>query len=417
VLSRLHNIQVFVPYMGGYNAGITSDANLNVVVVHHGIHDLLYASLHQVVGFATETTEQRAIGIRRLRGAPDDLAACLKALRSIRDMACGRQLRALALDFTLSTEQMHLLHLLLRGAVDFILFHEFAHVIGMMFENPHFTELACDEFAARVIVGTGDEARVCGMVAALHLTQGLLHFERRGHRSTTHPAISTRIKHIAVILDEKNANLSNAFDALLDAPTRLMEEEVFQVETTEIVRRELIRALETATDLGLDADDAVRIGAAISDAAITLPDIFEDALVSIQVRGEERFRVIRFDIAAALSAAASAAGGVISGGGGWAIGAAVLACITALNGVARPLSPTEGVVLLVLHESPSRSATRDEIAAAVARQTRGVPGSDPAALPAALQSLQALGCIRESNATFTLADRVLVWYRNRTPSL
>jgi hypothetical protein len=418
VTAQLDRLEIFAPMAGGFNAAVQTADDHHLIVLQRGIHDLLSEVMKLIVRHCVQFVDDGhtpRYAVRSLRDYPDVFARALERVNGLIKLARG-EIHAHEVEIgDLSHEQTELALRLLAGGLAFVYLHEFAHVLIERRAMPAHTEDACDEFAARLIIASGDPAYVCGMCIAVELLESIAMMDDAGGWTATHPPIANRAKHIQLLIEEKKADLDPAFDALLDITSRVTEEQFFRTETSNALREYLEVAL-AGVDLPCDVDIRRCIATAISTSAIGLPKIEEDAIVSLQFDGKQRFRVVRYDLHAAIAAAASATGGLVGATNRWVIGAAVVAALASLKSLTRELSATEGAVLYALYLRHSEPVSRSVLESDVEHI---LPGRvDRAEFSSAVQSLLGIGTVREAGSAYRLAEYVLVrmpWPPSLTP--
>ena len=273
VVAALHRVQVVAPLTGGIEAYATVNAAAPLVGIGYGVSSLVLRASHLIVAYGMRETSPGVSNPRSLRDDPEEYSRAVEELESlIRWSELGsHESRA----STVAPPHYHgIVFPVAAHALSFFVFHELGHLL-VAGETPYEEELACDEFAASIL-GTSDDDRCwlgVGMAAQL-LTIVL----RRSHtewRSAEYPGASYRFSNILSAMQRAGARIQPPVDYLLDIPTRVYEQEVFETDTRRLVFFSYAAALLARWNERVETSSALQMALAVLDYAVRLPSVVE----------------------------------------------------------------------------------------------------------------------------------------------
>ena len=397
VVAALHRVQVVAPFTGGIDAYSEVDPDFEpdpappLVTICYGLSTLVFHASHLIVAHGMRETSPGRSNPRSLRESPDEYARAVAELQSLIQWCESGALEPRS-STTAADHYGPIVYPVAAHALSFFVFHELGHLL-VATGSPNEEELACDEFAA-AILGSSDDDR-CWLGAAMtgQLLSIVLRMSHTEWRSAEYPGASYRYSRIVEAMKREGAWLRPPVDYLLDIPSRVYEQEVFDTDTRRLVFFSYAAALLTRWGERVPPSSVLEAALAVLDYATSLPGVLDHPqLTCWNNESGQRAYVLTLEPYRALMVA----GWILSGRAPQWEQLAAEAAVMLITTVNHDPPPTDGAagLFLALGRHDARAGKRDR---------------------ASFDYLARIGAIEPARSGFPRSTGVSVFYHSQSP--
>lgn len=278
VVSALQRVQVVAPLSLGFEAYSSGNGATPTVVMGYGISKLMWQASYLIVAHGMRETSPGISNPRNLREHPAEYQRAVEELESvIRSAESGMH----SVDPVTKAAGHYdpLIRTISGHALSFFMFHELGHLL-VASKSRSEEELACDEFAAGILGSSDDDRCWLGAAMASQLLSIVLRMSHTEWRSADYPGASYRASRIARTMELAGARIEGPVDYLLDVPSRVYEQEVFETDTRRLIFFSYAPALVTRWGTGVESATVLQLALVVLDYATRLPPIEEHPQVT-----------------------------------------------------------------------------------------------------------------------------------------
>lgn len=272
VVAALQRVQVVAPLSRGFEAYSAGGAT-PMVVMGYGTSKLMWQASYLIVAHGMRETSPGISSPRSLREHPAEYQRAVEELESvIRSAESG--MHSVDPVTTAAGYYDPLIRAISGHALSFFMFHELGHLL-VASESRSEEELACDEFAAGILGSSDDDRCWLGAAMASQLLSIVLRTSHTEWRSADYPGASYRFSRIVHAMELAGARIEEPVDYLLDVPSRVYEQEVFETDTRRLIFFSYASALATRWRKRVEPATALQLALVVLDYATRLPPVTE----------------------------------------------------------------------------------------------------------------------------------------------
>lgn len=273
VVDAVHRVQVVSPFSVGFEAYSKGNLATPLVIIGYGSSELMFHASHLIVAYGMRETSPGISNPRSLREHPEEYAHAVAELEVL--LRRSESGAAVAEPVTQAADHYGgLVHPIAGHALSFFVLHELGHLL-VKSTTPYDEELACDEFAASILGSSDDDRCWLGVAMGAQLLSIALRKSHAEWRSATYPGASYRLSNVTNAMRRAGAWLQAPVDYLLDIPSRVYEQDVFETDTRRLVFFSYAGALLTRWGKRVEPSTVLQLALAVLDYATRLPPVLE----------------------------------------------------------------------------------------------------------------------------------------------
>ena len=274
VIDAVHRVQVVSPFSVGFEAYSKGNRATPLVVIGYGSSDLMFHASHLIVAYGMQETSPGISNPRSLREHPEEYAQAVAELENLLKRSEAGAAAAASPVTQAADRYGGLVYPIAAHALSFFVLHELGHLL-VKSESPYHEELACDEFAACILGSSDDDRCWLGIAMGAQLLSIALRQSHAEWRSATYPGASYRLSNVTDAMRLAGARLQAPVDYLLDIPSRVYEQDVFETDTRRLVFFSYAGALLARWGDTIEASAVLQLALAVLDYATRLPSVLE----------------------------------------------------------------------------------------------------------------------------------------------